>query len=125
MATSSQKASRRTRLIEICESLTEAETTGEQHPNFRVRGRVFAYYLDDHHGDGLTVVAVKASPAVQAMLIEEDPQRFLPTPYTAHRGWVSLRIDGRSVDWGEVDGLVRSAYRLVAPKRLAALVPLR
>lgn len=125
MQTAAQKASRRARLVSICESLPEAETTGAQHLNFRVRGRVFAYYLDDHHDDGLVVVAVKATPAVQAMLIAEDPGRFLPTPYMAHRGWVSLRIDGRSVDWEEVEGLVCDAYRLVAPKRLAALVPLR
>jgi hypothetical protein len=35
---------------------------------------------------------------------------------------VSVRIDGRSVDWDEIDGLVRDAYRLIAPKRLAAAV---
>ncbi len=103
MARQAAKASRRKRLTEICESLPEAETTGDQHLNFRVRGRVFAYYLDDHHGDGLVVVAVKASPAVQSMLLEEDPGRFLPTPYMAHRGWISVRIDGRSVDWDEVE----------------------
>ena len=122
MASGRQKAQRRARVVALCEALPEVETTGEQHLGFRVRGKVFASYLDDHHGDGIVALSVKATPTVQAMLIEEDPARFLPTPYMAHRGWVSVRIDGRSVDWDEVGGLVHDAYRLIAPKRLAAAV---
>lgn len=116
------KAQRRARLVALCESLPEVETTGDQHLNFRVRGKAFAYYLDDHHGDGIVALSVKSVPAVQSMLIEQDPARFSLTPYMAHRGWVSLRIDGRSVDWVEVIELVRDAYCLIAPKRLAAQV---
>ena len=71
----------------------------------------------------MIVVSVKTTPALQAMLVKDDPARFSLTPYMAHRGWVSLRIDGRSVDWDEVAALVRASYRLVAPKRLAAQVP--
>ena len=44
-------------------------------------------------------------------------ERFYPTPYAAHQGWVSLRIDGQT-DWDEVSGLVREAYRQVALKRM-------
>jgi hypothetical protein len=33
-----------------------------------------------------------------------------------------LRVDGKSIDWGEVERLVRDSYLLTAPKRLAALV---
>lgn len=120
--TPQQKGQRRARLIALCDGFPEVATDGEQHLNVRVRGRVFAYYLDDHHGDGMVVVSVKTLPAVQAMLIREEPSRFLPTPYMAHRGWVSVRIDGRSVDWDELAGLLADSYRLVAPKRLAALV---
>lgn len=122
-ATSNLTGQRRARLTAICEALPEVETTGDQHLNFRVRGKVVAYYLDDHHGDGMIVVSVKTTPAVQAMLVEDDPARYSLTPYMAHRGWVSLRIDGRSVDWDEVAALVRASYRLVAPKRLATQVP--
>lgn len=43
--------------------------------------------------------------------------RFFPTPYAAHQGWVSLRIDGKT-DWNEVKGLLREAYRQVALKRM-------
>ncbi len=122
-ATSKQAEQRRARLVAICEALPEVETTGDQHLAFRVRGKLVAYYLDDHHEDGMIVVSVKTTPALQAMLVEDDPVRFSLTPYMAHRGWVSLRIDGRSVAWDEVAALVRASYRLVAPRRLAAQMP--
>jgi hypothetical protein len=35
---------------------------------------------------------------------------------------VALRLDVGEVDWDEVSELVACSYRLVAPKRLAALV---
>jgi predicted DNA-binding protein (MmcQ/YjbR family) len=51
----------------------------------------------------------------QEELLMDD--RFFPTPYAAHKGWVSLRIDEQT-DWDEVDGLLREAYRRVALKRM-------
>ena len=46
--TGKRKAQRRARLVALCEAFPEVETTGDQHLNFRVRGKAFAYYLDDH-----------------------------------------------------------------------------
>jgi hypothetical protein len=43
--------------------------------------------------------------------------RFFPTPYAAHQGWVSLRVDGQT-DWSQVDRLLREAFRTVALKRM-------
>jgi phosphoribosylglycinamide formyltransferase-1 len=43
----------------------------------------------------------------------------------AHRGWIALRLDAGKIDWSEVAELVADSYRLVAPKRLAALVARR
>jgi hypothetical protein len=51
-APAGMKAERRARLAEICLALPEATAEGERHVGFRVHGRTFAYYLDDHHGDG-------------------------------------------------------------------------
>jgi hypothetical protein len=45
---------RLTRLSEICLSLPEAQRTDlRQHADFRVRKKVFAYFLNNHHGDGI------------------------------------------------------------------------
>lgn len=50
-----------------------------------------------------------------------DPERFFVPPYVGHKGWVGMRLD-KSPDWNEVQALVRRSYRLIAPRRLAALV---
>ena len=47
--------------------------------------------------------------------------RFFPTPYAAHQGWVSLRLQSK-MDWAEVGRLIREAYRQVALKRLITLL---
>jgi predicted DNA-binding protein (MmcQ/YjbR family) len=51
----------------------------------------------------------------QEELLKDD--RFFPTPYAAHQGWVSLKLDGIT-DWDEVKELVREAYKQVALKRM-------
>jgi hypothetical protein len=40
--------------------------------------------------------------------------------YVGPRGWVGLRLDGKRIDWGEVEELARGSYKLVAGKMLAA-----
>ena len=60
-------------------------------------------------------LGVKVGFDRQEELLRDD--RFFPTPYAAHQGWVSLRIDNKT-DWDEVAGLLREAYRQVALKRM-------
>jgi predicted DNA-binding protein (MmcQ/YjbR family) len=111
------------RVTEICRALPE--TTREyngQHAIFRVRSRVFAYYLDDHHGDGIVAVSCKASAGENEALVTTYPDRFYIPAYVGPRGWVALRLDTTTVDWEEVADLVAESYLLQAPKRLAALV---
>ena len=48
-----EAASTRERVAALCAALPHAERTRRgDHDTYRVRGKVFAYYLDDHHGDG-------------------------------------------------------------------------
>jgi hypothetical protein len=110
------------RLVAICEALPEATVSGDGHLRFEVRNKTFAYYLQDHHGDGRLALCCKAAPGEQAALIASDPERFYRPAYLGSRGWVSLRLDLPDVDWDEVAELATDAYRLTAPKRLAARV---
>ena len=55
------------------------------------------------------------------VLVGADPKRFFVPPYVGHKGWVGMRLDDEA-DWDEVAKIVRRSYRLIAPKRLAALV---
>jgi len=94
-----------------------------RHAGFRVRGRTFAYYLVDHRGnEGIEGVVCKVERGRSEALIAEDPGRFYRPAYMHHHGWVGLRLDLKSVDWREVEGLVVESYLLVAPKRLATSV---
>jgi hypothetical protein len=110
---------RRVRLTEICSSLPQVTSRGDQHIAYEVRKRKFAYFLDDHHGDGKVALACKAPPGENEALIDEDPDRFFIPAYVGPRGWVGLRLDAGEVDWDRVEALVVESYRLVAPKGLA------
>jgi predicted DNA-binding protein (MmcQ/YjbR family) len=109
------------RLAGICLALPEAtREDGGQHAMFSVRGKRFAYYLHDHHGDGIVSVCVKATDG--DALIEADEEKFYRPAYIGPKGWIGLRLDLGEVDWAEVARFVTDSYRLQAPKRLAAQV---
>jgi hypothetical protein len=51
---------RLTRLTKIALALPEtARHTYGSHAQFRVRKKTYAYFLDDHHGDGIVAVTCK------------------------------------------------------------------
>lgn len=113
-----------TRLRKLCLALPEAhevEAWGE--PTFRVRNKLFAMFADagNHHGRGRAAVWCKASAANQSLMVRAAPDRFFVPPYVGPSGWVGVYLDG-DVDWDELAGLLRDAYRLTAPKKLAALL---
>ena len=111
------------RLTKICLPLPEAtrELCGS-HAGFLVRKKTFAYFLNNHHGDGIVGVTCKVLPGDNTALIAAQPGRFYMPAYIGPRGWVALRLDVGKVDWEEVAELVACSYRLVASKRLAAMV---
>jgi hypothetical protein len=73
----------RTRLLALCIALPEVASEGDQHLRFQVRNKTFAYYLEDHHGDGLVALCCKAAPGEAASLIASDPNRFYRPAYSA------------------------------------------
>ena len=46
-------------------------------------------------------------------------------PYVGPKGWIGIYLDGRRLDWGEVEHLIEQSYQLVAPRRPAALAARR
>ncbi len=116
------KQQRRDRLVAIVGELAETTCLGEQHRAFAVRGKKFAYYLDQHHGDGIVGVAFKAPIGEQEALTRSDPRRFYVPAYVGSKGWVGLRLDLDDVDWAELRELITEAYRLQAPRSLRALL---
>ena len=108
-----------TRLTRICLALPEAACRAcGSHAAFLVRKRTFAYFLNDHHGDGIVSVACKALPGDNVALAAAQPARFYLPAYIGPRGWIALRLDRGRVDWDEVAELVNGSFRLIAPKSL-------
>jgi hypothetical protein len=91
------------------------------HASFRVRKKTFAYFLENHHGDGIVAVTCKVLPGENAALAKAQPQRYYLPAYIGPRGWVALRLDLPKIDWTEVRELLLTSYLLTAPKRLASL----
>jgi predicted DNA-binding protein (MmcQ/YjbR family) len=100
-------------LRRLCRGLPESsEVEAWGHPTFRAGKKMFAAFGEGAEGLSL---GLKVGFARQEELLRDA--RFFPTPYAAHQGWVSLRLDGPT-DWDEVNQLLREAYRQVALKRM-------
>ena len=108
------------RLTALALALPEAtrELSGS-HATFRVRKKVFAYFLNNHHGDGIVAVTCKVLPGENTALASAQPKRYYLPAYVGPRGWVALRLDLPKIDWSEVRDLLLSGYLLTAPRRLA------
>jgi hypothetical protein len=104
------------KLRKICLALpdvVEKEAWGE--PTFRVRGRMFAMYDNNHHDAGRIAVWCNAPLGFQSMMVAEAPERFFVPPYVGVNGWVGVRLD-LDVDWKEIAGVVQQAYRMAVEK---------
>ena len=109
------------RLSEICLALPEAERVrGVVEHTFKVRGKMFALYVDGHHRDGRVAFWCKGAPDMQAVLVDSDADRFFVPPYVGQHGWIGVRLDVSDVDWELAGDLLEESYRRTAPKRLSA-----
>jgi predicted DNA-binding protein (MmcQ/YjbR family) len=112
------------KLRRLCLTLPDAhEVEAWGAPTFRVRNKLFAMYAspNDHHGGGRPAVWCKAAPGNQAIMVQAAPNRFFAPPYVGPSGWIGIWLD-RRVRWSEVADLIEDSYRLVAPKRLLAVL---
>jgi hypothetical protein len=119
----SAENARLARLTEIALALPEVtRQIYGWHAQFLVRKKTVAYFLDNHHGDGIVAVTCKVLPGDNKRLVETQPRRFYFPAYIASKGWVALRLDVGKVDYDEVRELLLGSYALIAPKRLAERV---
>ncbi len=108
-----------TRLKALCAALPEAEFEPDgRHGTFRVRKKAFAYFLDNHHGDGIIGACLRDEKRANAAQIRKDPKRFYSPAYIGPRGYLGLRLDVDRVDWKDVAERLAKSYRSVAPKGL-------
>jgi predicted DNA-binding protein (MmcQ/YjbR family) len=94
---------------EVCLWFPETEEVlSHGSPDFRVRGKTFATYLINHHGDGRIALWLNAPTGAQGLYTKAEP-----------RGWLGINLD-KGISWKRVAKLVREAYEKVAPPALSA-----
>ena len=105
----------------LCLAFPEAiEKTAWGAPTFRAgaKGKLFAIFADDHHGDGRVALWCHAPRGKQDVLVGTEPERFFRPPYVGPSGWIGVLLE--RVDDAELAEHLREAFLQVAPKRLAA-----
>jgi predicted DNA-binding protein (MmcQ/YjbR family) len=122
MATRTREDKRLRQLSAVCLSLPEAERTlCGAHADFRVHGKIFAYFLRNHGGDGITAACFKSKLGQHVEHVKRAPERFYLPNYLGRRGWVGVRLDHGEIDWQEISELAAVSYNLVAPKTMRAV----
>ncbi len=87
-----------------------------------IKGKKFAYFTHDHHGDGRTALLVKISGAdEQAALIEQDADMYFRPAYFGD-GWIGIRLDLGRNDWDHIADWIAKSWLAVAPRKLAGLM---
>jgi hypothetical protein len=100
---------------QIALSLPEAlECAHMDHPDFRVRGKIFATLGYPDQGWGM----VKLTPEQQTSLVRAEPAVFVPAQGGwGRRGSTTVRLD--TDDQVTLSSALVAAWRNVAPKRLS------
>jgi predicted DNA-binding protein (MmcQ/YjbR family) len=87
-------------------------------PTWTVRGKQFACFSVNHHGDGHVGLIVRSPPGEQHRLVESDPAVFYVPAYYGPSGWTGIELNG-DADWQDVVTVTADAWRQVAPASLA------
>src|SRR4026207_1447952 len=107
---------------EIMASFPETEEfVSHGFPTFRVRGKIFATYTINHHGDGRVALNLVAPPGAQTAFVKMNPKAYFVPPYVGPRGWLGVELD-KGLGWGTICEHVREAYAKVAPAELVRAV---
>jgi len=88
-------------------------------PTWRVHGRMFVMFFNNHHGDGRIAIWCAAPPGAQQDLVTADPKHFFVPPYVGVNGWIGIRLDTKLAK-GAVAAIVEQGYRMIEQKRPAA-----
>jgi hypothetical protein len=107
------------RLRATCLALPDAaEKVSHGIPAFEARGRMFAYFRHNHHGDGMTAVCVKTTGREeQEMLIDADPALYSRPAYLWPSGWIAINLGPAKTDWPHVEARVRASHDLAIRRR--------
>jgi predicted DNA-binding protein (MmcQ/YjbR family) len=110
---------------ELCLAFPCAEEF-ESHgsPNYRARegarkGRVFAVFALNHHGDGHVALWLNTPAMEQSRLLASAPKHLFKPQYVGPAGWIGVELN-RGFSWKRVIELVHMAYINSSPGKLVA-----
>jgi hypothetical protein len=86
---------------------------------FRTNGKVFLYFLDNHHGDEIISACVRVPQPDLAREVATAPRRYYVPQYFGPKGWLGIRLNakGLKADWKDVKTRLAASFALVtAPK---------
>jgi predicted DNA-binding protein (MmcQ/YjbR family) len=95
-------------------------------PNYRSRegarkGKVFAVFALNHHGDGHVALWLNTPAAEQSRLIESAPKHIFKPQYVGPSGWIGVELN-RGFSWKRVIELAQMAYVNSSPAKLVATI---
>jgi predicted DNA-binding protein (MmcQ/YjbR family) len=112
---------------ELCLAFPGAEEF-ESHgsPNYRARagagkGRVFAAFCVNHHGDGHVALWLNTPALEQSRLLASAPKHLFKPPYVGPSGWIGVELN-RGISWKRVIDLTHMAYVNSSPPKLVARI---
>jgi hypothetical protein len=104
----------------ICLGLPDTEEKiawGE--PTFRVHGKLFAMFSNNHHGDGRIAVWCNAPLGAQQDLVAADPEHFFVPPYVGVGGWIGINLNTK-LPTAALAAILEQGYRTTEEKRVAS-----
>jgi predicted DNA-binding protein (MmcQ/YjbR family) len=105
------------RVAKLCAALAAVSCEVQaDHATFRVRKKVFAYFLRDHHGDGIVSICCKTDLGGNVDMASREPDRFYLPAYIGKQGWIGMRLDRGRVVWSEVESLILQSYEIASAK---------
>jgi len=87
-------------------------------PTWRVHGKLFAMFSNNHHGDGRIAVWCNAPPGAQQDLVAADPEHFFVPPYVGVGGWIGINMN-TPLPKGALAAILEQGYRATEEKRAA------
>jgi predicted DNA-binding protein (MmcQ/YjbR family) len=103
----------------LCLAFPEVEeVVSHGMPNYRPRrGKIFATFAMNHHGDGRIALWLNTPEGMQDAYVRAEPRHFFVPPYVGPSGWLGARLD-TGLAWKRLAPLVQAAYERVAPEKL-------
>ena len=70
-------------------------------PDFKVKGKSFATFCVNHHGDGKVALWLRMPSGAQQMFTDLDPEAYFVPPYVGPRGWLGVELN-KGLNWAEI-----------------------